>query len=179
MEQTSFGSGRRLDNVFKISWLVLWDFLLSVPITSLCNEYSSIDNYTTKVFKGLFKSGDCFLGNPNIRAQVMREVFCRELGGRYCAFKGRVDIEGTIRIIRAFEGIDLAIFESLFPTRPASQKLCGWVLELGCLRSEPAMFGGCDETDQVQTVASFQGKKNRITCDAGALRTRREHHSRL
>lgn len=61
--------------MLEVARFVFWDLLFSVSVTCSGHENSGVDDKTTEILESLLKSWNSRIRGPEIRAQILGEVF--------------------------------------------------------------------------------------------------------
>jgi hypothetical protein len=123
MQQTCLSGARRAHNMLKIALGVSGDVLLGEAITSTSDKNSNINDETAQGRHGGLESRKDLLPRPDIGGKIFGKGVDGELRGWDGALEGRVDVEGTVGIVGALEGVDLAVLEGLLSEGPTGQIL--------------------------------------------------------
>lgn len=116
--------------MLEVALWVAGDILLGKPVTGASDENGHVDDEATQTSQGRLESGESSLGRPNIGREVFGKCFLGELRGWLGALERGVDVEGAVGVVRALEGVDLAVFEGFLSKRPAGEILGLDILQL-------------------------------------------------
>lgn len=176
VQQACLGGRRSADDVLKVSLRVALDLRLCEPVAGPRDEDSRVDDDFAQAFETRLEPGEDVLGWPDVGRQVLREVVFVELRRGLRTIESGVDVECAVCVVRALEGVYLAVLESLLAERPARQVFGLYILDFGYF-SVSDVYSACGVLQSYPTLAraSCQGKRHKTTFDASSEQTQLAH----